>query len=105
MADCTEPHFAQGRCKKHYEKQRHLLSTYGLSWEEFESMAESQEGKCPICKSPLLLQGMWATHVDHCHSTGTVRALLCHPCNVALGMLEDDPVRIRRAADYIESFF
>jgi hypothetical protein len=29
--------------------------------------------------------------VDHCHTTKTFRGYLCHGCNVALGMVDDDP--------------
>jgi hypothetical protein len=40
--------------------------------------------------------------IDHCHSSGQVRGMLCHPCNVALGHMKDDPARLRAAADYLD---
>jgi predicted nucleic acid-binding Zn-ribbon protein len=40
--------------------------------------------------------------LDHCHTTGKVRAALCHGCNSALGLMSDDPARLRAAADYLE---
>jgi hypothetical protein len=41
--------------------------------------------------------------VDHDHKTGKVRGFLCHGCNIAIGMVKDDPDRLRRLADYLES--
>lgn len=42
-------------------------------------------------------------HIDHDHVTGTVRGVLCKPCNSALGLAEDDPARLRALADYLEA--
>lgn len=61
-------------------------------------MLDRQGGACAIC-----LQVRTETlHVDHCHATGAVRGLLCGACNRALGLLNDDPGLIRRAADYLD---
>lgn len=42
--------------------------------------------------------------VDHCHTSGEIRGVLCRKCNSALAFLKDDPAVIRRAADYIERY-
>lgn len=65
-------------------------------------MSKAQGGKCanPGCVTPL--GPGTATHVDHCHVTGKVRALLCHGCNTSLGLLREDPARIRGLALYAE---
>jgi hypothetical protein len=41
-------------------------------------------------------------HLDHCHQSGQVRGVLCRNCNVALGLMADNPERLRRAAEYLE---
>ncbi len=64
--------------------------------EEYEVMYADQEGKCTICH-----KHKERLAVDHCHSKGTVRGLLCRVCNTAIGMLKDDPVLVERALIYL----
>lgn len=49
-------------------------------------------------------EGLPTAHVDHCHSTGTVRGFLCGTCNTAIGHLRDNPSLLRKAAAYLDSF-
>lgn len=71
-------------------------SKYGLTDEQYRSMLAEQDGRCLIC-----LIDMDRPHVDHCHSTGRVRGLLCGHCNKAIGLLRDDPDAALRAAEYL----
>lgn len=64
---------------------------YKLTYEEY--LALKQE--CAVCGTEGKL------HVDHDHTTGKVRGLLCHGCNLALGLVKDSPERLRKLADYI----
>jgi hypothetical protein len=73
---------------------------YGITPERYDAMSAAQEGKCAICAKQYP-EGM-RLDVDHCHTTGTVRGLLCRGCNTSIGKLRDDPVLLRRAASYIE---
>lgn len=63
-------------------KDRKLKHNYGLSLEEFNAMSLAQGGLCLICGRPDRLC------VDHCHTSGKVRGLLCSGCNGALGWFE-----------------
>jgi hypothetical protein len=57
---------------------------------------------CEVCGKPP--NGKGALHFDHCHTTQIFRGWLCHTCNVVLGNAEDDPVLLRKLADYLERF-
>ena len=73
-----------------------LMAAYGLSPQQYEDLAKSG---CHICGSQCKTGRRLA--VDHCHKNGTVRGLLCANCNRAIGMLNDDPALVERAAQYL----
>jgi hypothetical protein len=78
-----------------------LKQNYGISLDQFADMLAAQDHACAICgtKEP---KGRGCTfHVDHCHTTGVVRGLLCHHCNVGLGNFRDDPERLTAALQYL----
>lgn len=75
-------------------KQRYRYAD-GRTIEERKALAEAQEHKCAICKRERPLVG------DHCHSTGAARELICHQCNVILGMAQDDPEVLAAAIEYL----
>jgi hypothetical protein len=65
-------------------------------------MLEKQGGVCAVCGGPPLGKGRY--HVDHDHVTGHVRGLLCHKCNVALGLVGDDVAQLAKLTEYLTSF-
>ena len=73
----------------------HLRDRYGITLAEREEMVFNQGGVCALCEARP------ATHIDHDHETGKVRAVLCIYCNAALGAFKDDPAIVRRAAEYL----
>ncbi len=79
---------------------RHVTRTYGIKPEQFAAMVKAQGNACAICSNDMG-KGK-GRHVDHCHTTGRVRALLCSHCNVAIGYARDDPALLRAMADYVE---
>lgn len=83
------------------------LKRYGITIEQFDEILAAQGGVCAICsKKETALHHITgeARHlaVDHCHSGGQVRGLLCTPCNQILGLAGDDPDLLRKAATYLE---
>lgn len=62
-------------------------------------MRNAQGGKCLLCNEPPP-EGT-NLYVDHCHESGVVRALLCNPCNLRLGVYE---AFRERAARYLANY-
>lgn len=78
-----------------------LRKYYDLSIAEYEQMLEAQGGVCAICKQADLRKRL---SVDHDHTTGKVRGLLCNTCNRALGLLKDSIPVMTAATDYLKSW-
>ncbi len=85
------------------ERRKGLSKNYGITPEDFERMHKEQKGRCRICKRTAEeAGGRWPRlHVDHCHTTGKVRGLLCSKCNTGLGMFQDSPERLENAVMYL----
>lgn len=81
------------------KRELRRLNVYGVTPEMFQDMLSSQSFECPICKRALL--GDKDTNIDHCHTTGKVRGLLCDDCNLGLGKFHDDVTALRNAAEYL----
>lgn len=79
---------------------RHIKRKYGLSREDYAEMLAAQNGCCYICEIPSDNKRLY---VDHCHSTGIVRGLLCHHCNTGIGNFEDDPKLLAAAIEYLNA--
>ena len=88
-------------------KQAYYVRVYGITQDQHEAMKEQQDHRCYLCGSEGFCIGKNGhtekLAVDHCHATGAVRKLLCHNCNRALGLLQDQPELMRKAAAYVES--
>jgi hypothetical protein len=107
---CQEQHYATDLCSKHYRQKyeretprRHqrdrLKFRYGVTPEQVAAVAEEQNHRCAICRErPDKLV------IDHCHTTGKFRALLCGQCNSALGLLAENPEILKAAILYVETW-
>lgn len=73
---------------------------YGMGPGAYDAMLAKQDGKCAICRSEKG-GGRGGFHVDHCHSLGHVRGLLCHGCNVSLGHFQHDTAVLEAAIQYL----
>ena len=86
---------------------------YGLTFEKYQDIYASQRGACAICGVALKSQVEVAqrcggdidknntAHVDHCHTTGVVRGLLCSCCNTGIGQLKESPMILASAINYL----
>jgi hypothetical protein len=72
---------------------------FGLSVEEYEQMVQAQGGVCLLCGKDGIEAGRKRLPVDHCHSTGLLRGLLCGLCNRQLGWVES--VGLSRIVAYL----
>ena len=80
--------------------ERVLSGKYGIPVEEVRRLRRIDN--CDACGRSTEEAGTERSfHIDHCHDKGHVRGVLCHYCNIALGMMRDDPVRIRKLEMYI----
>lgn len=92
--------------RKDYEHQynrgkrrnRNLKDLYGITREEHDEMFDKQKGCCAICNKPNMVLS-----VDHNHTTGKVRGLLCNKCNFALGNANDNPDILLKAIEYLKT--
>ena len=82
-------------------KRRVNLRRYGLTPEAFDALLGAQGNACASCGDTTTGGSSGRFHVDHDHTSGAVRGLLCQNCNIALGMLRDDPERIAALGRYL----
>lgn len=85
---------------KRYQRECFDKCRYGLEPETKAAMIEAQNNKCAICGYQFG-QKIGDMHVDHCHTTGKVRGLLCDLCNRGLGYFCDSPDNLNTAAQYL----
>lgn len=114
-------HYLRNKCKTchnsdmrdHFNKNRkknllrassnQLKKSYGISLEEYNLMLDKQGRCCAICGQH---ESVFSRRlaVDHNHSTGDIRGLLCGPCNSAIGQLKEDRKLFLKAIEYLESY-
>ena len=78
---------------------------YGITKTDLDTLLEKQENACAICKTKFPGNPRFKVFcVDHNHTTGKVRGLLCRNCNSGLGLFEDSPELIEKAIKYLEKY-
>lgn len=89
-------HWICADSKNIYAKGKHRLRVYGVSPDQWDAMMAKQKGRCAGgCDRE-------ATHLDHNHDTGKFRGILCHQCNVAIGLANESAEQLNRLADYVQ---
>jgi len=108
--ECAAENRINGRDKTQ-DRDYALRTKYGITINEYKAIFDYQEGTCWICGKPPVNR---ALSVDHKHLPGEkrrnpreirvrVRGLLCWRCNNAIGKFDDNPLFLRKAADYLDS--
>ncbi len=92
-------------CADRSIQSAYLRRNYNIQVDQYEDMLRRQGHRCAVCQGEGFT--MAAHHkvklvVDHCHKTGRVRGLLCHNCNRALGLMQDDVEALKRSVQYLE---
>ena len=85
-------------------RRANLKSKYQMTEEQYFAILSAQDGHCGLCKNTVSGRGdsSWLV-VDHDHITGVVRGLLCHNCNVAVGMIESAGTDVEKLVLWIQN--
>jgi hypothetical protein len=110
QAQRTRDWYRQNPRSPEKNAEMHYRARYRITVEQREQMAADQEGLCYLCGGPLPSETR-KVHTDHdrsCCKGSTscgqcIRGLSCEHCNRGIGMFNDDPDRMRRAADALEA--
>lgn len=87
-----------------YYTDSELRRKYGITLATYLEMAQQQDYRCAVCgeeESELRAGIPKAMAIDHCHTTGKVRELLCNSCNKGLGYFYDRPTLLTLASAYL----
>lgn len=88
---------------KNTHRESILRRLYGIGVRDYDEMFEKQGRRCAVCEVTVPGGPGRRFAIDHSHTTGRVRGLLCYMCNTGLGKFKDDSSLLRRAAAYLES--
>lgn len=77
------------------------LRVHGITKAQYDGLFEKQGGCCAICGIHESLAGIKKLAIDHCHTEGHVRGLLCARCNTGLGQFRDSKDLLAKAIEYL----
>ena len=109
-SQCKECIYADALHKRqtvpNYTRSVNLKRRFNMSIDDYNHLFILQKGKCQICKNAETRRDKkgkvtWLS-VDHSHSTGEVRGLLCNACNTGLGLLRDSEKTLKSAIKYLK---
>lgn len=102
-SECRRRQYAANPEVRERASRRNTVKKYGITSEQYDAMVKVQGNLCKLCQCPLFDEPRKPV-IDHCHKTGEVRGVIHNRCNVAIGMLKDDPTLVKRALEYLEAF-
>ncbi len=87
--------------KKEEYRYTILKRSYGIEKLDYDNLVLSQNNTCAICNKPETSKRSKYLSLDHCHTTGKIRGLLCSKHNRAIGLFNDDPQLLKKAIEYL----
>lgn len=96
------------RANPNASRAAHLKRKYGITQADYDALLAAQGDGCAICHNDIQRAGAarsgqpsrWFC-VDHDHTTGKVRGLLCRRCNALAGWAEDTPELFKAVREYL----
>jgi len=82
--------------------ERQLLVKYGLTKEAYVTLVQNCGDICPICGREFGVTAYTKPVIDHCHTSGKVRGLICRQCNIGLGAFKDNIKSMKNAIEYLK---
>ncbi|AXH72004.1 MAG: recombination endonuclease VII [Podoviridae sp. ctbj_2] len=89
--------------RKESLKDYQLQKKFGITLAKYAEMHKEQNGVCLICSQPERTPNRNLA-VDHCHTTGKVRGLLCGHCNKGIGHFYDRIDLLNKSIEYLEKY-
>ena len=89
----------RNRVDKEKRRTYELKRNFGITRSAYDDLLRGQGNKCAVCRGV-----EWGGHgpsVDHDHKRGFVRGILCHRCNLAIGLIRDDPKIAELMGEYL----
>lgn len=83
-------------------RKAQLKRNYSTTPEHYDKLFEKQQGVCAVCASPETAKGKSLLSIDQDKTTGFIRGLLCHNCNIGIGKLRDNIAILKSAIWYLE---
>ena len=92
---------------KDKERNKHFKRKFGITLEQYNEMLVKQNGVCAMCDQPETVKSHHTGEVrylavDHDHTTGKIRGLLCFRCNTMLDHFDKDINKINAVLAYIK---
>jgi hypothetical protein len=103
--ECYKEYPVNLKRRKGYMRQYDLNKSYGITVDQYNELYNNQNGKCAICDKTVEEKHKGRKKnlcIDHCHDEGFIRGLLCDSCNRGIGLFEDDPELLLKAATYLK---
>jgi len=85
-------------------RRRRLEALYGIWPSLLAEKLREQDWECAICHRDFRMMRARERHIDHDHRSGKVRGILCHHCNIMLGLGFDDPEIFEAAVRYLKKY-